>query len=117
LFILWFWKERSKFSYEVTIWCFILFVCHSQVFEEVCCSVVHVHDLRLPLPVSVNSIIKLIYTPCKCKCIKFIYIHVSVDVEYEMCKCKNKFIYISLQCPIIQSKCKKYIFISFYMAL
>jgi hypothetical protein len=30
------------------------FVCHSQVFEEVCCSVVHVHGLGLTLCVSVK---------------------------------------------------------------
>jgi len=37
------------------------FVCHSQVFEEVCCSVVHVHTWFGT------------YTLCKCKN-KFIYI-------------------------------------------
>ncbi len=44
------------------------FVCHSQAFEEVCCSVVRVHGLGLTLRVTVNSIMKLIYTQCKCKC-------------------------------------------------
>ncbi len=52
-------------------------------------SVVHVNGLGLTLRVSVNPIMKFIYTMCKCKCIKFIYICVSVNVEYEMWKCKT----------------------------
>ncbi len=116
LFILWFWKEKSQFSYEVTIWCFILFVTVKFLkrFAAVLCvyMVWDLHGLGLTLRVTVNSIMKLIYTPCKCKCIKFIYICVSVNVEYEMRKCKNKFIYIILHGPIKKCKCKKiYIYI------
>jgi hypothetical protein len=51
---------------------------------------VHVKGLGLTLRVSVNPIMKIIYTPCKCKCIIFIHIRVSVNVEYKTCKCKCK---------------------------
>jgi hypothetical protein len=51
-------------------------------------SVVRVNGLGLTLCVSVNPIMKFIYTLCMCKCIISIYIHVSVNVEYETCKCK-----------------------------
>jgi hypothetical protein len=73
-------------------------VCHSQVFEEVCCSVVRVHGLGLTLCVTVNSILKFIYTPCKCKCIKFIYIILHDPIK--QCKCKNIYIYIILHASV-----------------
>jgi hypothetical protein len=54
--------------------------------------VVCVNGLGLTLRVSVNPIMKFIYTPSKCKRIIFIYIH--INVKYEMCKCKiNIFIW------------------------
>jgi hypothetical protein len=47
----------------------------------VCTSVVHVNGLGLTVRVSVNPIMKFIYTLCKCKCIEFIYIRVSVKIN------------------------------------
>jgi hypothetical protein len=47
----------------------------------VCTSVVRVNGLGLTLRVSVNPIMKFIYTPCKCKCIIFIYIRVTVKIN------------------------------------
>ncbi len=54
-------------------------------------NVVRVNGLGLTVLVSVNPIMKCIYTLCKCKCINFIYIHVrvSANVKYKICKCKT----------------------------
>jgi hypothetical protein len=51
-------------------------------------SVVCVSGLGLAVCLSVNPLMKFVYTMCKCKYIIFIYIRISVNVEYEMCKCK-----------------------------
>ncbi len=62
-------------------------------------SVVRINGLGLTLDhVSINPIMKFVYTLCRCKCIIFIYIHVnvSVHVKYETCKCKYKHVYIIL---------------------
>ncbi len=75
---------------------------------HVCTSIVHVNGLGLILCVSVNLIMKFIYTPCKCRYIIFIYIHVSVK------KIKINiyiYIYIILNGPI---KLCKYVTISKY---
>jgi hypothetical protein len=62
--------------------------------------VVRVNGLGLTLPVSVNPIMKFIYTSCKC--IIFIYIHINVKsckfilCRVKQCKCKNKYIYVAL---------------------
>ncbi len=52
-------------------------------------SVACVNGLRLTVCLSVNPLMKFVYTLCKCKYIIFIYICISVNVEYEMCKCKT----------------------------
>ncbi len=70
-------------------------------------SVVCINGLRITLHVSVNPIMKFIYTSCKC--IIFIYIHVNVKpcklilCCVKQCKCKNKYIYVTLCGPISKS--------------
>ncbi len=97
-----------------------------------CCG--GVNGLGPELRVSVNPIMKFIYTLCKC--MKLILIHFNsckwVQMENTKCvsvklckfilchvkecnsKCKNKFIYIGLQNPIKKCKCKN---IYIYMIL
>ncbi len=47
-------------------------------YNNVTIGVVHVNGMGLTLHVSVNPIMKFIYTSCKCKYIIFIYIRVNV---------------------------------------
>jgi hypothetical protein len=51
---------------------------------------VHVNGLVLTLHVSVNLIVKFIYTPCKCKTIYiYIYIYIYMTLHGHVKQCKQ----------------------------
>jgi hypothetical protein len=83
---------RSCHMHTGTYKYFQIFLLKKQVnhiWFRVQTSVVRVNGLGFAL--SVNLIMKFIYTPCNCKCVIFICIGVSVNVEYKTCKCINLF--------------------------
>ncbi len=65
------------------------------------------NGLGLTPCVSVNPMMKFIYTPCKCKCKNnYIYVVLRGYVKTCKCKCKNKHVYMILHGYVKQCKCK-----------
>ncbi len=86
-------KPRMKRYAKFVILEFSVKQHNQRVRTVILTSVVCVNGLSLTLRVSVNSIMKFIYTPCKRNSIMFIYIHVSVvemqntkSVTVKLCK-------------------------------
>jgi len=88
----WVWKKLEYF-YNLNFYKFV------QLARglEVQTSVVRVNGLELTLRVSLNPIVKFIYTPCKCKTM-YIYIYIYI------------YVYMIWHGHVKQYKCKKYDF-------